>query len=94
MTSSFRFRNFHPALASLAVVAVVTLLAGLAQTAGWLQPLELWVHDQFVAWRGRYVAWNNPDALRDPRLVIVGVTAADLEALDYPLTDETLARLL
>jgi diguanylate cyclase (GGDEF)-like protein len=54
---------------------------------GWLQPLELIGYDQLVRLQ--------PKAEADPRLLIVGVSEADIQALqEWPLSDQVLAEAL
>ncbi|MGF1512615.1 MAG: CHASE2 domain-containing protein [Elainellaceae cyanobacterium] len=58
-----------------------------ARLAGLLQPLELAALDAQLRWR--------PPEPTDPRVTIVGVTEADIQAVGtYPIPDSVLARLL
>ncbi len=70
----------------VASLAVTGLLFSIRQL-GWLQPLELAVYDRMVQ--------MNPTPGPDPRLLVVGVTDADLQAQKrFPLADRTLAQVL
>lgn len=65
------------------------ILAGLllwVRGLGALQPLELVVYDHMVRWRPNY----DPD----PRLLIVGITEADIRQFSWPLSDRILAEVL
>ncbi|WP_204136848.1 bifunctional diguanylate cyclase/phosphodiesterase [Halomicronema sp. CCY15110] len=70
-------------LISSTVVASVCLVA---QRAGWLEPLELAMHDQWV--RGR------PALPPDERLLIISIEEADIRRYGWPLSDEVLAAAL
>lgn len=66
---------------------LVTLAAGGVRYLGGLQRLEVAVYDHFTQWRLE----DEPD----PRLTVVGVTQADVNAHGrWPLADELLAQLL
>jgi CHASE2 domain-containing sensor protein len=70
------------------VVGTVSLIAmGMvagARNLGWLQSMELAVYD----WKVR----NRPEPGADPRLLVVGITEADIQAQKrFPLSDETIA---
>jgi diguanylate cyclase (GGDEF)-like protein len=69
---------------SILLTSVLTsiLLLGL-QSLGWLEPLELKVFDQFMQRR--------VDLAADNRLLIVGVSEADLRRYGWPLSDQVLA---
>ncbi|SRR5579883_33535 len=70
----------------MASVVVTGLTMGIRQM-GWLQPLELAVYDRMVQFR--------PDPGPDPRLLVVGITEADITAeKQFPISDRTLARVL
>lgn len=74
-----------------AIVAISVIAAGLTlglkQWGGILQPLELMVYDQMVRWQ--------PDPGPDPRLLVVAITEADIQAQQsWPLSDQVLAQLL
>ena len=70
-------------LASLMVTA--SLLA--IRHVGGLEKLELAIYDHFISLR--------TDEGLDPRMLIVGVTEADIQARnEWPLTDQTVAQLL
>ena len=69
----------------LASLLAVTLVSG-AKRLGGLQRLELMVFDSLVRLQ--------PDRDKDPRLVIVGVTEADIQQYGWPLSDAQFARLL
>ncbi|HSM83122.1 MAG TPA: EAL domain-containing protein [Nodosilinea sp.] len=53
------------------------------QPLAWLEPLELKVFDQFVQRRAEMPA--------DSRLLVIGITEADLRRYGWPLSDQTLA---
>ena len=60
---------------------------GILRTLGWTEGAELLAYDRFIQWRAI------PES--DPRLLIVGITEADIQAQQkYPLSDETIDRLL
>ncbi len=82
------FRALPPAVTGLLLCAAVCLaVLGLRQ-AGRLQPLELELHDRFLA-------FTAPPHHRDPRILLVTVSEADIQAQStWPLPDGTLARLL
>jgi CHASE2 domain-containing sensor protein/serine/threonine protein kinase len=80
----------HPlqALFSIGIVslAVTGLVLGMRQV-GWLQPLELAIFDRLMR--------VSPDAGPDPRLLVVGITDADIQAQkQFPLSDLVVARAL
>jgi len=65
------------------VGVLVSLLVGV----GGLEPLELRLFDQMVK--------QSPKAPRSQRIVIVGITEADIQELDhYPISDRVLAQVL
>lgn len=65
---------------------MVAGLLGMRQL-GWLQPLELAAFDRMVQ--------LSPNPGADPRLIIVGITEADIQAQKrFPLSDRTVAQLL
>jgi diguanylate cyclase (GGDEF)-like protein len=70
-------------LISSTVVASVCLVA---QRAGWLEPLELAMHDQWVRLR--------PALPPDERLLIISIEEADIRRYGWPLSDEVLAATL
>lgn len=71
---------------AIATFAITALLLGMRQL-GWLQQLELMAYDQMVRWR------SEPE--EDPRLLVVGITEEDIQVFNrWPLSDETIARLL
>ncbi len=53
---------------------------------GLLQPLELAFYDLFFQWR--------PPEPVDDRIVIVAISESDIQNLGYPISDETLTKLL
>ena len=69
-------------MAGPGVAVMLLLLRGL----GLLQPLEWAAYDRLFLLR--------PESPRDERILIVGVTEADLERWGSPFNDETLATLL
>lgn len=88
----FNLSRLHPVslssgwLVLLVSVAISTLLSGVRQL-GLLQSLELGAFDQLLQLR--------PDQGPDPRLLVVTVTEADIQARqEDPLSDRTLAQLL
>ncbi len=67
--------------------ATVTLLNMGVRQLGWLQILELGSFDSLV----RFQASNTPD----PRLLVVGISEADIQALGrFPMDDRTIAQTL
>lgn len=70
----------------VASLAATGLVVG-ARQARWLEPLELFAYDRMVQLR--------PALPRDPRLLIVEVTEADIEALQqWPMSDAVMNQLL
>jgi CHASE2 domain-containing sensor protein len=68
----------------IASVAVTGLLLGSRQL-GWLQPLELMMFDRLMQ--------INVQREPDPRLLVVGITEADIQAQQrFPLSDRTIAQ--
>jgi adenylate cyclase len=65
---------------------IITGLLLLAREKGGLQPLELVVYDIMVRLR--------PDPGPDPRLLVVGITEADIREFSWPLSDRIVAELL
>ena len=70
----------------LLTTAAITGVLWLGQSLGALQGLELAAFDQMVRLR--------PDRGRDPRLLIVAVTEADIGRYRLPLSDQILAKAL
>ncbi|MBW4690499.1 MAG: CHASE2 domain-containing protein [Lyngbya sp. HA4199-MV5] len=71
---------------SMVSLAVTGLVVGIRQL-GWLQPLELATYDRLVQ--------LSPDPGIDPRLLVVGITEADITAQkQFPITDLTLAQAI
>ena len=67
--------------------AAVTLSLMGARQLGILQPIELSVYDQMVRWR--------PDEQPDSRLLVVGITEADIQKLNqWPISDRKIAEIL
>jgi len=65
---------------SLVAIGIVTG----ARSLGWLQPIEIAAYDWNM--RGR------PEPEPDPRLLVVGITEADIQAQKrFPLSDQTIA---
>jgi CHASE2 domain-containing sensor protein/class 3 adenylate cyclase len=82
----WRFLTSKKLDAVIAGIAVIGLLLGVRQL-GWLQPLELVAFDLMVRLR--------PDEAPDPRLLVVGITEQDIQALkQYPVSDRVLAKVL
>ena len=70
-------------LPGLSIVSTVLLL----RFAGFLQPLEWRAFDLSLRWR--------PAEAKDPRITIVEITEDDIQTeLGYPISDQSLARLL
>ena len=70
----------------IASLAVTGLILGLRQL-GWLQPLELATYDRLVQ--------ISPDPGFDHRLLVVGITEADIAAQKrFPVADRTLAQTI
>ncbi|MBD2328103.1 adenylate/guanylate cyclase domain-containing protein [Alkalinema sp. FACHB-956] len=69
----------------LIIPAVTASVLGL-RLSGRLQPLELMFYDQFMRLR--------PAETPDPRILIIGITEADLAQKGWPISDCTLARSL
>lgn len=70
-------------LASLAMTGFVWAI----RQIGWLQPLEVATVDRMVQ--------LSPDPGPDPRLLVVGITDADIQRQQrFPLADQTIAQLL
>lgn len=77
----------RPPLIVLAVgLLMCVAMLGLHET-GMLQPVELFVHDQYI----RHLSSDKP---ADSRVLIIGVRESDLQSLPWPLPDEQLALLL
>ena len=81
-------RGIRLAVLSIGVAsfAITGFILGLRQL-GWMQPLELAVYDRLVQ--------ASPDAGLDPRLLVVGITEADITAQkQFPVPDRTLAQAI
>lgn len=89
--------HFIQQLPSLVLISLLstTIVLGL-RALGWLQPLELKLYDHLLQVR------PDPDSTPDPRLLVVTITDADIQAQKQrqeglrgtSLSDRTLARLL
>ncbi|MEM9818696.1 MAG: EAL domain-containing protein [Cyanobacteria bacterium P01_D01_bin.6] len=78
---------FWAALQSVALSSVlVTGLGWAGQRIGWLEPLELNMFDQWVRLQ--------PVLPDDNRLLIVGITEADIRRYGWPIQDDVLAAAL
>ncbi|MEG4232315.1 CHASE2 domain-containing protein [Microcoleus sp. Pol11C3] len=67
--------------------AAVTLSLMGARQLGILEPIELSAYDQMVRWR--------PDEKPDSRLLVVGITEADIQKLNqWPISDRKIAEIL
>ena len=67
-------------------LAVTGCLMGIRQL-GWVQPLELATYDRMVQ--------ASPDSGLDPRLLVVGITEADITSQkQFPIPDRTLAQAI
>lgn len=67
--------------------AAVTLSLMGARQLGILEPVELSAYDQMLRWR--------PDEKPDPRLLVVGITEADIQKLkQWPISDRKIAEIL
>jgi len=76
----------HLRAVAIASLAVTGLLVGVRQQ-GWLQGLELAAYDRLVQLR--------PSLDRDPRLLVVAITEADIQAQQtWPLPDQVFAEVL
>lgn len=70
----------------VAGAAVTSVLLGVREL-GWFQPLELAVFDRLVQ--------LSPDPGPDPRLLVVGITDADIQAQQrFPLSDRVIAQTI
>ena len=70
----------------IASAAVTISLMG-ARQLGILEPLELSAYDQMLRWRS--------DEKPDPRLLVVGITEADIQKLkQWPISDRKIAEIL
>ncbi|WP_225894609.1 CHASE2 domain-containing protein [Leptolyngbya sp. O-77] len=80
--------------ATLTGLTVTGLVLGLRQVGG-LEPLELRIYDRMVRLRFRDgLLGNSPDS-PDPRLLVVEITEADIQALQRSTpSDETLAQAI
>jgi CHASE2 domain-containing sensor protein len=66
---------------------VVTGGVALGRFLGFLEPLEIAAYDSFMVWQ--------PDAPTDDRILVVGISEADIQNLEeYPITDGTVVALL
>ncbi len=65
---------------------MITGLLLLVRVGGGLQPLELVFYDRMVRW--------GPDPGPDPRLLVVGITEADIREFSWPLSDRIVTELL
>ena len=82
LTPSFPLADLQPLIISC-IVVTGTLLG--VRHLGWFQPLELNVFDVMVRLR--------PDAVADPRLLIVTITEQDINTIEkWPISDRTLAK--
>lgn len=94
---SLKVSNKRPPLNSPAQIALAalgaTLLATVTGFLGWIEPLELKAYDWFMRLRP---SMEEPD----PRLLVVGITDADIEAqpiserMGQSISDRTLERLI
>ncbi|NER49480.1 MAG: adenylate/guanylate cyclase domain-containing protein [Symploca sp. SIO1A3] len=87
---SILWRNITTKTKKIDLIIASLLFTGLllgVRQLGWLQPLELVAFDLMVRIR--------PDEEPDPRLLVVGITEQDIEALgQYPISDAVLAQTL
>ncbi len=71
---------------AIATVAIAALVLSVRQVGG-LQELELMAYDRMLRLRDK--------SEEDPRLLVVGITEEDIQVFNrWPLSDETIARLL
>ena len=86
-TTLYQRRRPWAGLAAIAASLLATAgMLGLRQM-GWVQPLELAVYDRMVQ--------VSPDPGPDPRVLVVGVTEADIQAQQrFPLSDAAIAQTL
>ena len=84
LTPSFPLADLQPLIISC-IVVTGTLLG--VRHLGWFQPLELHIFDVMVRLR--------PDAVADPRLLIVTITEQDINTIEkWPISDRTLAKAI
>jgi CHASE2 domain-containing sensor protein len=82
-----RLKAWHEALLAIAIISLSSAgLTMLVKAIGKLEPLELIVHDRMVQMKG--------DASLDDRLLIVGITERDVEALQVTPPDSVIADVL
>jgi CHASE2 domain-containing sensor protein len=77
----------HPATVGAVLVQLVFLAVLGARALGWLQGLELGVHDQYLRLR-------TASGETDPRIVIVGFDNDDVDRYEHPFGDGLLATAL
>jgi CHASE2 domain-containing sensor protein len=70
----------------LAISLVVTGWVMGMRSLGWLEAAELWSYDRLLQWQ--------PNLGLDAKILIVGVTDADVQAFGKPLKDRTVYELL
>ncbi|MDX2228977.1 MAG: CHASE2 domain-containing protein [Leptolyngbyaceae cyanobacterium bins.349] len=81
-----RKKRFVPLVISVVGLITTGFIAGMRQL-GWLQPLELAAFDRMVQ--------LSPPRSVDPRLLVVGITEADIQAQNrFPLSDEIIAQTI
>lgn len=74
-----------PVLLGMVSLTMSALVLGIRQL-GWLQPLELAAYDRMVQ--------ISPDRGADLRLLVVGITEADIQKYEFPLADGLLAQAI
>jgi adenylate cyclase len=77
----------QPIAAGALICHLVLLLLVLLWSLGAMERLELMAYDLGVTWRAE-------SGVRDPRIVVVGITEADIARFDYPIADGLLADLV
>lgn len=79
----FTRKRIAPVVVGLAGLLATSAVAGM-RYLGWLQPLELLAYDRMVQ--------LSPAASPDPRILVVGITEADIQAQKrFPLSDSVVA---
>jgi adenylate cyclase len=76
----------NPIFCGLVGAQLIAVLVIIIRQSGWLQPLELMIYDALR------VAWSAPAP--NDRILLIGMTEADIERWSYPLSDDFLAGLL
>jgi adenylate cyclase len=81
----------HPIRSGLLIGLGVFLLVSFVWQQGWIfESAELWIYDHFVRWSTSHAE----AAQTDPDFVLILQSEDDMQNLDYPLRDATVAQLL